>query len=148
MKNIVVICTIIIAALYCCPFFDFGESANPEEDFEAIVYSPMPPGITPIAADYENIGFGDGYRVVHFRAETSDLMDKIIEKHNLTKETTIFQFEDDQYPLEKWQTNPKADEIEYFEYTKYEDDSGIARYSIVLYLNKDHTEGVFKIIYY
>lgn len=148
MKNIVMIGTIIITALCCCPFFDFGVSSNPIEDFEAIVYSPMPPGITPIAADYENIGFGDGYRAVHFRAESSDLMDKIIEKYNLTKETAIFYFKDAQYPLEKWQTNPKADEIEHFEYTEYEKDSGVARYSIELYLNKDHTEGVFKIIYY
>lgn len=75
-------------------------------------------------------------------------MDKIIEKHNLTKEDTILEYDDPMYPLEKWQTSPSADEIEYFGYTKHDDDSGVADYSRTLYVNKEHTEGVFKIIYY
>ncbi len=107
----------------------------------------MPSGVTPIAADYENIGFGDGYRAVHFRVETADLMAGIIERHNLTEASCGYA--DIPYPLEEWHTRPQPDEIECFKYTEYrEGNSGPVDYRVVLYTNKDHTEGLFKITYF
>jgi hypothetical protein len=155
MKNSIITCTVALATLVlttlcCCPYFSFDESSDPKEDFEALVWSPMPPGVTPIAADYEYIGLGDGYRAVHFRVETAELMDEIIEKHQLTRVPgTGCVYENEQYPLEEWQTKPKADEIECFEYIGYhEGKSGAIDYKIVLWVNAEHTEGLFKIIYF
>ncbi len=140
----VALTTLALTVGCCCPYFSFGESPQPEEDFEAIVWSPIPPGVTPIAADYENIGLGDGYRAVHFTVETARLMDRIIERHHLAPVTCTYA--EPLYPLETWHTQPKPDEIECFAYTEYEAEA--AEYRKVLYTNADHTEGLFKVIYF
>jgi hypothetical protein len=138
---------LILIASCCCPYFSFGESSDPKKDFESLVWSPMPPGVTPIAADYEDIGLGDGHRAVHFTVETAELMDEIIERHHLTEASCTYT--EQQYPLEDWQTKPQPDEIECFKYIEYhEGESGPIDYMIVLYTNKDHTEGLFKAIYF
>jgi hypothetical protein len=155
VKNSIITCTVALAisaltTLCCCPYFSFGESSDPKKDFERLVWSPMPPGVTPIAADYEYIGLGDGHGAVHFRVDTAELMSKIIEKHHLTKVPDArYVYADDQYPLEEWQTKPQKDEIECFEYIEYnQGGSEAVDYKIVLWVNEDHTEGLFKVIYY
>jgi len=154
MKNNITACTIAfvalaLATLCCCPYFTFGESSNPKDDFETLVWSPMPPGVTPIAADYEFIGLGDGKRSIHFRVETPDIMDEIIERHHLTQSSDAGCIRANEYPLENWQTAPTAGEIECFQYIEYhEGESGAIDYTIVLYLNQEHTEGVFTITYF
>jgi hypothetical protein len=142
-----VVAALILTALFCCPYFSFGETPNPQETFETLVESPIPAGVTPIAADYEAIGLGDGYSAVHFIVESAELMDSIIEKHALTEE--LCTYADPQHPLEDWQTAPDPDGITCFEHTVYrEGESGAIDHQIILYTNEDHTEGVFKIIYF
>jgi hypothetical protein len=106
----------------------------------------MPAGVTPIAADYENIGLGDGHRAVHFAVDDAELMDRIIERHHLEEASCTYS--ERLYPLEEWQTRPKPDEIECFRHVEYRgEENGLIDYMIVLYTNKDHTEGLFKTIY-
>lgn len=144
---VVVISVSVLTIACCCPYFDFGESSDPEKDFEALVWSPIPPGVTPIAADYENIGLGDGHRAVHFAVDDAELMDRIIERHQLEKASCIYS--ERLYPLEEWQTRPKPDEIECFKYVEYRgEESGPIDYMIVLYTNTDYTEALFKSIYF
>lgn len=144
---VLTITALILATSCCCPYFNFGESQDPQNDFEELVWSPMPPSVTPIAADYENIGLGDGHRAVHFTVEDAKLVGEIIKRHSLTEASCTYS--ERLYPLEVWQTKPKPDEIECFKYTEYrEGESGPIDYMIVLYTNKDHTECLFKIIYF
>ena len=146
-NSIAVVAALILTTLFCCPYFSFGETPDPQETFETLVWSPMPEGVTPIAADYEAIGLGDGYSAVHFNVESAKLMDSIIEKHTLVEGSCTYA--EVQYPLEDWQTAPEPEEITCFERTEYrEGGSGAAKYQIILYTNEDHTEGVFKIIYF
>jgi hypothetical protein len=106
----------------------------------------MPAGVTPIAADYEDIGLGDGRRAVHFKVDTAELMDEIIERHHLIKAPCTYA--EQRYPLEDWQTKPTPDEIECFVHVAYrEGKSETIDHTITLYTNKDHTEGLFKIVY-
>jgi hypothetical protein len=142
----VAITTLVLIASCCCPYFSFGESPDPKKDFETLIWSPMPSGVTPIAADYENIGLGDGHRAVHFKVDTAELMDGIIERHHLTEAPCTYT--EQQYPLKDWQTKPKPGEIECFVHIEYrEGKSEIVDYTITLYTNKAHTEGLFKIVY-
>ena len=148
MKSIttytVITTALILATLCCCPYFSFGESTDPKKDFETLVWSPIPSGVTPIAADYENVGLGDGHRAVRFRVETAELMDEITERHHLTEAPCTYT--EQQYPLEGWQTKPDA--VECFVHIAYrEGKSDTVDYTITLYTNKDHTEGLFKITY-
>jgi hypothetical protein len=137
---------LVLIASCCCPFFSWGKSSDPKKDFEALVWSPMPSGVTPISADYENIGLGDGYRAVHFRVDTAELMGEIIEKHQLTE--TLCTYTEQQYPLEEWQTRPKPDEIKCFEHIEHHEKSETIDYWIVLYTDHRHTEGLFKVTYF
>ena len=77
-------------------------------------------------------------------------MDEIIARHHLTPVSDIgCVYANVQYPLEKWQTRPQASEIECFQYVEYhEGESGPVDYTIVLYVNQAHTEGVFTITYF
>lgn len=142
-----VVAALILITFFCCPYFSFGETPDPKEIFETLVESPMPAGVIPIAADYEAIGLGDGYSAVHFTVESAELMDNIIEKHTLVEGSCTYA--EVQYPLEDWQTAPEPEEITCFEHTAYrEGEGGAAEYQIILYTNEEHTEGVFKIIYF
>lgn len=145
--SVTAVAALVLAASCCCPYFNFGESSDPAKDFESVVWSPIPPGVTPIAADYENIGLGDGHRAVHFAVDDAELMDSIIARHQLEKGSCTYL--EHLYPLEEWQTKPETGEIECFKYIEYhEEKSGPIEYMIVLYTNEDHTKGLLKIIYF